>query len=52
MTEREALENLDRAWRALSQGNHSPKTVERWLSEEMGPAILAAREVLTRVKAR
>lgn len=48
MTEYEALENLDRAWRILPRGNHSPQAIEAWLRDHMGPAILEARAVLER----
>lgn len=44
--EREALENLIKAWHVLPRGNYSPREIEKWLRENMGPAIIAAKAVL------
>lgn len=46
MTEREALENLVRAWEALPVGHYSPHVIERWMKEHLKPAVDNARKVL------
>ena len=46
--ERAALEALVEAWESLSVGNYSPARIQRWLNEDMKPAIDAARTVLGR----
>lgn len=44
-----ALDNLVNAWEYLPGGqNHSPRDVERWLSNSMSPAINRARRILGR----
>lgn len=41
-----ALRKCVRAWEALPQGNHSPRTVEAWMRDFLKPAIDNARELL------
>lgn len=43
-----ALESLVRAWERLPSGHYSPREIERWLREEMTPAINIARDALAR----
>ncbi len=44
-----ALNKVVDAWEALPGGqNHSARVIEFWLSQEMAPAIQAAREALGR----
>jgi hypothetical protein len=50
MTEREALQQLVKAWEALPTGNYSPRQIQRWLSEHIKPAIDKARLVLRSVE--
>lgn len=46
MTEREALEQVVKAWEATKPGNTSVREIQRWLIEDMKPAIDDARKVL------
>jgi chromosome segregation ATPase len=41
-----ALGNVVQGWEALDEGYHSPVTLERWLWDDMKPAIDAARAAL------
>lgn len=44
-----ALDNVVNAWESLEGGrNHTPRDVERWLSDHMSPAINKARKALKR----
>lgn len=43
-----ALNRIVNAWETLETGNHSPRTVEAWLNDTMGPAMSHARRVLGR----
>lgn len=42
----EALVNLITAWNALPEGNTPIREIERWLREDMHPAIIAGRAAL------
>jgi hypothetical protein len=52
MTEREALQNLVKAWEALPLGFYGARTVQRWMDDDIKPAIDQARKVLGRAKPR
>jgi hypothetical protein len=44
-----ALDAVIEAWESLEGGtNHSPRVIERWLAEQMSPAISRARVVMGR----
>lgn len=45
-----ASNNLLDAWNVLKSGNYSPKTIEKWLIEEMKPAVDKLRLALKRDK--
>lgn len=45
-----SLNHLLNTWEELETGNHSPRTVELWLNEKMGPAINKARRAMGREK--
>lgn len=47
MTERDALQTVVDAWEALPMGFYDARTVQRWMSEKLKPAIDQARMVLT-----
>lgn len=42
----EALRNLISAWEKLPPGNYRPHEVQRWLKEDMKPAVDEARAAL------
>lgn len=46
MTELEAIKNIVKAWESTKSGNTSVKEIQRWLVEDMKPAIDLARKVI------
>lgn len=46
MVERSALDRLVKAWDSLPEGEHSVPVINRWLKEDMHPAIATARAAL------
>jgi hypothetical protein len=45
MTDKQVFKNIIKAWESLPGGeNYSPKQIEKWLVNKMGPAINKARE--------
>lgn len=47
-TEREALENLTKAWDVLPRGHYTPNEIQAWMRDHLGPAVLVAKDVLSR----
>lgn len=50
MTDREALQKIIKAWENTKAGNTTVKEINRWLIEDMKPAIDAGRAVLAQDK--
>jgi hypothetical protein len=46
--ERAALNAVVDAWEALPSGYHTPRSIERWMSEHLRPSIDRARGALGR----
>ena len=40
-----SAKELIEAWESLPEGHHKPQVIQRWLVDEMGPAVAQLRKV-------